>query len=215
MRTRREPTKNHQAAHAAPPCITRSLFHTVYAQKPLTCTTNPPRRSAPPTATFTYCHNKNQPQTRDTTPDKTDPETTRQPHPSSRNELEHTTLPARTFTPEYQRKAPEPPRFMHSSHHTAPIDAGTIENPVTKTQDKTTQKGHATQEDRHTGDDHSPRRNRRRTPPQGRQNQPYSSWRHPRPHVPTLIHTPPRGQPPHHRTSTPGQPGPTTPQADT
>ena len=53
MRTRREPTKNHQAAHAAPPCITRSLFHMVYVQSPLTCTTNPPRRSAPPTTAKT------------------------------------------------------------------------------------------------------------------------------------------------------------------
>jgi len=42
----KESMKNHRVAHAAPPCITRSLFHTVYVQNPLTCTTNPP--SQPP-----------------------------------------------------------------------------------------------------------------------------------------------------------------------
>lgn len=43
----KESMKNHRVARAWPPCITRSLFHTVYVQTPLTCTTNPPSRSAP------------------------------------------------------------------------------------------------------------------------------------------------------------------------
>lgn len=70
------------------------------------------------------------------TPGQTGPKADRQTRPDSSSELKHTTLPARTFTPAHQRKVPDPPRFMHSSHHTAPIDtqwdAETIENPVTK-----------------------------------------------------------------------------------
>ena len=63
----KESMKNHRVAHAAPPCITRSLFHTVYVQNLPTCTPNTPSRPPPPTATFTYCHNKSKPQTRGTT----------------------------------------------------------------------------------------------------------------------------------------------------
>ena len=71
------------------------------------------------------------------TPVQTGPKADRQTRPDSSSELKHTTLPARTFTPTHQRKAPDPPRFMHNGHHKAPIDtqwdAETIENPVTKT----------------------------------------------------------------------------------
>lgn len=125
--------KNHRVARASPPCITRSLFHTVYVQPPLPAQPTHPA-DQPHTATFTYCHNKNQPHNRgplNTRPNR--PKGEQATPPNGKSELKHTTLPARTFTPTYQQKAPDPPRFMHSSHHTAPIDAGTIENPVTKT----------------------------------------------------------------------------------